>query len=235
MDPKQKADLARKLNALRNTANDPSIKGTGEAINAMNLYNKLMTKYNLTLDDLELKASTITGDSRKHEHNATCLGHLSVMIAQYTDTRALTTGSGVIVFVGIPSDVQHATFLYDVISTAFKYGKSSYLNSPEFNKLQEQGMNTLTIMTQFEMGMTVSLHDALEKMIAEKRKANPGNSLIVLKNALIAQALGEENNGEASMDIIPAIDQRAMQAGLAEGDKVVLRKGMDSEVKGYLK
>lgn len=226
--------LVRKLNALRAKANDPSIKGSPEAIALMAKYVELMQKHNITEEELKdnKPGSKIGADFRKHDHNPTCLGHLAVMIAKLTDTR-VKSNSNAVVYAGLVSDVQHATFLFDVVSTAFENGKKAYRNSPEFAKLIDDQIYDGVM--KFEMGMTVIIHAAIEKMIQEKETNNPGNSLIVLKNALIAQELGNDNTGETSTDIVPKADDRALHSGMREGEKVILRKQTESVVKGYLK
>lgn len=220
--------IIKKLNALRALANDPTITGTGEAINAINAYNKLMAKYKLTETDLEVKNSTISGKGvGRKEADKDFLGHIATLISTYTETKVVASNDKSnlnLVFVGIPVDVQHAVFMYDVVCVAFQRSKVAYLQTPLYHKLLNDKMAHKDIMHQFEAGMTIVISDALEAMIKEKQTNTPSNSLIVIKNALIEAVIKTANNGAANKAVAIRPDDRSFLMGVEEGKKVKLRK-----------
>jgi len=237
-----KEAIIRKLNALKAKANDPTIKDTPEAISAMAKFNELMQRYNLTLTDLEVKAQGInfgpkkTAKGKENAKTRHPIAFCTLRIAAISNTEIVTSGWNSRVFVGTPSDIQYAEFLYDLIYNSAERAAIAYKMSADYQRdINLSKLKGDEIMWNYKYGFVIACNEALVKMIAENYKSQ-GPGLVVLKNELIKAFLDEQGTKAAGSGKGVAVKdhmQAVVAKGFVEGEKLKLRNEV-TNIAGYL-
>jgi len=238
----KRESIIRKLNALKAKANDPSIKDTPEAINAMAKFNELMQRYNLTLTDLEIKAQGInfgTYRTSKGKESKTArhpISFVTLAIREISNTEVVLQGYNKRVFVGTPSDVQYAEFLYDLIYNSCERAAVAFKMGVEYSRIiNTTRMKGDEVLWNFKRGFVVACYHAIQNMIKENK--GTGTDLVVLKNELIKSFLDDNGMAAAKVSNKSVAIKDEMMAivnnGYKEGAKVKLRNEI-TNVAGYL-
>lgn len=221
-------DIIRKLNAIKAKANNAATPE--EAATFLAAFNKLMAKYKLTETDLEVKEAGIHTDYRKAGNAYTQkarnpIANVIVRIAELTDTKAITLGWDAYGFLGTPSDLQYAMWIYDLVSNTMERASLAYKLSLDYHKRINNHQKPVDVMYAYKVGFTHAINKALQAMIDERKV--PGKSLVVLKHGLILAFMEANKIGEPSqvkaLAIKSELNEIALE-GMKEGEKVKLRK-----------
>jgi|ERR1043166_7236211 hypothetical protein len=223
--------IIRKLNALKAKANGASTPE--EALSFANKYEELMEKYRLTETDLEIKNSKVESSTKTTRKETDKMELIAISIATLTDTEVRVKGKDIIYY-GLPADLQYANWLYDLISDSLTTGYHKLPLTPLYHKLINNGVKGEEIKHNFKLGFLGIIQKALLEMIAAKKVK--GNALVVLKNAIILQEIGEVKERKVNAKEIALYkgSHEAALHGVEEGSKVKLVKGVDNQVKGYI-
>jgi hypothetical protein len=206
----------------------------GEALAAAELASKLMTKYGLSLSELE----SISTPSDVCETDAMTIGrvrahevlHVAGAIADYTDTRhwyqRLHDHRGVLlVYFGLATDVQVATYLTDILRNAMDTEWHLYWNAHRKDSISSPG----TARANFMRGMVERISTRLYTMKAAQNEAADNNcrAIVVVKEDIVRKAFEARNiniTHKARREEFFS-DSSAYHAGDAAGSRVTIAKG----------
>lgn len=135
--------IVRKLNGLRAKFMHENTS-EAESFAAMEKYNELMQKYDLTETDLTIRESGIKfGKFATDTSNSKILppmAYMTVPIGWVTDCRGIFDRKTMsAVFIGTMADVQYAEFLWTLIENQFKSSWKAYRYSFDYTKLHRAG------------------------------------------------------------------------------------------------
>ena len=209
-----------------------------EALTAATLLAKLLDKYNFSQSDLEMPLEAITEEAYYSPRKE--LGQeLYVMygIEQYCDIKAwmrkeFKPGSRtlipVIVLFGRESDVLVARYMLDLIRTAMNSEWKAFNNRP-------RAVVRSSDRRLFERGMCMRIS---QRLVAMKNARNAevdtasgktGRDLVVVKNAIVTEALAKKNMKFGKARKSGTSNQNALAHGILAGDKVALNPGVDGK------
>jgi hypothetical protein len=224
--------IVRKLNALR-AKFEHGTTNEAEASSAMNKYNELMAKYRLTEDDLGIANSKINvGEFFTNKHGFQDLAPLCWLIkpiSMVTETKGVCHGKVTGLFFGLAADVQYAEFLWSRCNDSLNAAINAYEVSPNFKKYQDRGFQDNEIRTAFISGWLQRMTAKLIDMVPENRCEK--NALILLKNDLIEQALGDAAETKNSGAIVKYGATVMHYEGGLEAEKVRLRQEAEAKTK----
>jgi hypothetical protein len=213
---------------------------------------KLMTKYGLTMGELEAITSPIDecdadgvpiGKQRCHE-----VRKVSNAIAYYTGTETWYQMRGIIqakrwrahehrgallIYFGLPTDVQVAIYLTTTLRLAMDYEWAAYWKAHK----SEAKSSPRTVRLWFMRGMAKRLSSRLREMKNAQGRAAPEDSraIVLTKERIVNEAfnsidwVARMNKRRPSYRGGPfdfrIPDQSAVNAGMAAGDRVTIAKG----------
>lgn len=190
-----KEAIIRKLSALKAKFEHANTK-ENEASAAMAMYARLMEQYDLTESEITLKTAGIaqhrrnTGSKNWMRPIAVITKGIEILTETYVTYSKDQRKNIITVFNGTRADCDYAEFLSRLIFgamarefKAFKLGNYMY-------KELNQTMHGREIKNTFEVAFASRMQQRLMELAAERHEK--GQALIVLKNALIAQALGDQ-------------------------------------------
>lgn len=228
--------IVRKLNALKAIFEHKNAN-EAEAIAAIDKYNALMQKYNLTETDLHIKQSGIKFANVQTDKTVFAAIHYMVVgITMVTNTEVIVRRNDracpCYMFVGTMVDVQYADFLFRLLEGAVDSAWKAYKATDAYSNLNKHHHGRL-IKKAFEDGFCTRMHEKLEQVARENGMETTGRDLVVLKNALIKAALDEAGMKSSSTKLTTyAIkSDAAAYAGMAEADKVRLRQEAEAKTK----
>jgi hypothetical protein len=203
-----------------------------EALAAAELASKLMTKYGLSLSELqavstpadvcETNEMTI-GRVRSHE-----VLHVANAIAHYTDTRQWyqrhTRRGVVLVYFGLVADVQVATYLTDLLRNAMDTEWQTYWRTHR----EDSNLSARTARASFMRGMADRISNRLRDMKAAQNKAadNDCRAIVLLKEDIVSKAFEATNiklRFRTQRDFFS--DSGAYAAGDLAGGRVTIASG----------
>lgn len=216
-----------------------------EAITAMNMMNKLLVDYNLSLSEIELDESDcVTLDfntNLKKEHPSV---HVVGAISSLTQTRATISKLAmskklVYSFFGLPHDTEIAVFMVEVVFNAMEDEYKKFLK--EFKKTYEyknrKAFHINAIKNSFQIGMAVRIIQRIGEMHQQQQEAysqaETGTDLIVLKDALVDEEFSKKykdqklKNHKSNMTVNN--NPTVLQAGFKAGDNVQLNRGVNND------
>jgi hypothetical protein len=155
---------------------------------------ELLDRYDLSLTDVEIRAAPCgrriyETRSRKRVPLDECVG----AIAEFCDCRVWREKDGAgdlrYVFFGLPSDVEVAHYLTELVDLAVRTELGRYKTSPEYRQFRHQERHLAN--ASFALGMVGSIADKLAAMKAERDqvKNSTGRGLVVLKTAVVDREL----------------------------------------------
>ena len=167
----------------------------GEALAAAAKVAELLDRYDLSLSDVEIRASACERRvyetrNRKRIPLDDCIG----AIADFCDCRVWrekdTAGEVRYVFFGLPPDVEAAHTLTELVDTAVRTELGRYKTSAEYRQFRHQERHLAN--ASFALGMVGSIADKLEAMKAKRDevKNSTGRGVVVLKTAVVDSELG---------------------------------------------
>jgi len=191
------ADLSSIKAQIRAMSNKTVANGCteAEAMTAIAMVGKLLQKYNLSMDEVQLrdeKCDTLqihTGS--KHKDG---LYYAVSAIADFCDCKVWTVRSknGLSYsFFGQESDRLMVRYLFDVITSALNTELAAYKTTPEYNRCHVRGVSKRGASSSFGIGMGRRISQRLYDIIRSNRKENEttgNNALVVLKSQLVSDA-----------------------------------------------
>lgn len=241
MDATKKADIIRKLNAMKALANDPATPETMRE-NILAKVAKMMAEYNVTLTEMDIKAEGVgksnfktTNEPGKHVHE---IYWVVVAISKLTETKVVyLKRSNSYDFIGTQTDIDYAEFLFRLCYQAIEQSWVAYKHSYEYAKLCRD-QHGKAIRSTYRKSFAYTLSNRIMALIEEKPKV-PGNSLVVCKNSLI-QAFCDNEYNKLKQDSKKVITLRdwsndVMGTAYNEAKKVNLRKEFNRADKPILK
>lgn len=220
MDRKKIAERIRALRA-KTTANGCTEE---EAAAAAAMVAKLLERYNMTLDETDLRESGFAKE--RHEQDdlvGRCIHRVAAAIAHMVDIRYWASKAGeepAITFFGFDHEVEIASYLLDICRNAMT--TQSERLAGELRLLRENVRRRR--ITSFLDGMA----DRLAQRIRDLKPAPPtGTGLVVLRGELIDAELDrlglelQKKKGRPSRDL-----DEEYEKGRAAGDRVALDPGV---------
>jgi hypothetical protein len=220
-----------------------------EALAAMNVVGRLLTQYNLTMNELDVRDAGFTtiylelGRERRHAIDYAVPG-----IAALTGTKTWfhrrwgTKDGSAYAFFGQEQDLAMAEYLYRVIMSAMESEVAVYKTGEHYRELPKGSMRKTAYLC-FLRGMANRLALRLRQMKLEQdaelaRRRSSGTALVVLKDQLINAAFKKDGPKLASVKIGYKIgDYRAFGFGNIAGERVNLSRPLKAagSPKGLLK
>lgn len=219
------ADREAIAKRIRNLRNQTVANGCteGEAANAAALLAKLLAKYNMTLDEAEVRASPFQHHREQHDDFVgERLWKVADGIEHATDVRYATSPPGVwpvqIHFFGLAHEVEVARYMLEICANAMRREQAlvagPFLRSPRARRR----------VMPFLDGMADRLRERIRAM---RPPQPPGTGLVVLRNSLVDQGMKDagfetkKRAARSSRDL-----ERGYQAGRDAGDRVALNRGV---------
>ena len=240
---KEKESIKAKIRALaaKSVANGCTEE---EAMSAMAAVGRLLEKYNLSMDEVEMAKeemikNSINSGSRRERPVVRCLMSLARFCEVKVWMQPGGNGNNEFIFFGQESDVMMAEYLYNIIDSAIqnetnKFKKTdTYLNPPP-------RISRRTVGDLFQKGMAARISQRLNEMAAERSKTekfSDGRAIVIIKNQLVEQAFKNQINirlNSAKNSSWRITDQNAYNAGINAGNTVNLSRPVTTSSSGPL-
>lgn len=200
-----------------------------EALNAIELANKLMEKYGICEEDLrsvefesDMKIGVVDNEKKAEDPTTKLCANAIARFCEVKVWKQFEYGKMVTKFFGMIEDVEMAEFLYEVISKSMEHGWKEYMKGDYPKEVSRH-----KLYWSFRYGFSNRVVEKLDEMVAERQsKKTTGTDLVVLKSQLIEEAasrsLGlrfkETKNSSVS------IEGSAYYKGQIAGDRVNLSR-----------
>ncbi len=245
MNTSQYTELERIKLKIKALANKTVGNGATEheALAAMNVVGRLLTQYNLTMNELDVRDASYktiyveTNRKRRHPIDNSMMALADLFGAKVWFHKRWAELYSAYAFFGQQQDLDMIEYLYKVMSTAIDAESSAFKKTETY--LGHERRYRKTAYVNFQKGMAYRLSDRLRKMKrdTDTEIKGTGTALIVLKSQLTEEAfekigmkLGKAYHHHSRFD------GEAYDAGRVAGDKVNLSRPLKSgaEPKGYL-
>lgn len=198
-----------------------------EAVAAADMAAKLLEKYNLTMDEVELRKSDFIKHTERHNDEVgRRLWKVAKGIAHLTDTKSWSSDHGVFPYVvnffGLDHEVEIARYLLAICARAMRQ---------EHNRLKRvYGLLNPTRqrlkINPFLDGMADSLY---ERIRALKPATPTGTGLVVLKDELVTKAMADEGIKLRSLRAAKSDTADTYLRGREAGNRVSLNPGVAAD------
>ena len=229
----EREKIAAKIRALRAKTIDNGCT-EDEAIAAAAKVAEMLERYNLSLDEVEMRASPFKRHKELHEDPVgERLWKPAQAVAALTGTTTWISGPGVwpveISFFGFAHEVEIATYLLEVCAGAMRREPEPRLRAVRHLPPARQRRR----VGPFLDGMADRLHS---RIIALKPPPLTGTGLLVLRGQLITQAMADDGLKLKPTNSRPSQDYHdSYRDGLCAADKVGLSPALrSSPVQGLL-
>ncbi|MEO5867238.1 MAG: DUF2786 domain-containing protein [Sphingomonas sp.] len=214
--------LSRRIRALRaKTVENGCI--SAEAVAAAEMLASLLARYNMTLDEAEVRASPFAHHSEEHDdYVGERLWKVADAVSRLIGVRYWQSARGIypirINFFGLDHEVEVARHMLEICAGAMRREQSRvggpFLRSPRARRR----------VAPFLDGMADRLR---ERIVAMVPPTPPGTGLVVLKNSLVDQAMADAGHKLRSKQSARSRDlELGYLAGRAAGDRVALNQGL---------
>jgi hypothetical protein len=214
-----------------------------EAVSAMQGVGRLLSQYNLSMDELDVRQSTYKtifidiNRQRRHPIDG-CIIALAKLISAKTWFDRSYHKRGRYAFFGDAVDLELIEYLFKVIHSAMETESRRFKYTAEY---KECPISKKTAYVSFQKAMAWRVAERLadikfENDIAMKAKAT-GTALIVLKDQLIEEEFDKSNiKLKTVYRVATRVYGKAYDKGLAAGDRVNLSRplGGNKKSSGYL-
>jgi Protein of unknown function (DUF2786) len=218
-----------------------------EALAAMNVVGRLLTQYNLSMNELDVRDASYKtihlkiGRQKRHP-----IDHAIPSIAALTGTKTWfhkrwgTGADSTYAFFGQEQDLDMVEYLFKVIMSAMESELRTFKRSAEYAAVSWAGGKASAAIS-FQRGMASRLSVRLQQMKKEQDDAlkarSTSTALVVLKGQLTDEAFKKEGIKLRSARTNYHVGNiGAFRAGHAAGDKVNLSRPINGSapVKGHL-
>lgn len=216
-------NISRRIRALRAKTVENGCT-EDEAIAAAEMLSKLLEKYNMTVDEAEMRASPFEQHTERHgDPVGERLWKIADAVAFLTGSRYWTSRPGVhpieINFFGFSHEVEVARYILEICAAAMRR-QQDRIRRKHFTSERRQRRE----LVPFLDGMADRLAQRIRAM---KPPVPPGTGLIVLHDALVEAAMKtktETGRARQSRDVEPGY-----RRGLDAGDRVALNPGLRAD------
>lgn len=222
MNADNREAISRRIRALRAKTVENGCT-EAEAIAAAEMLAALLRKYNMTVDEAELRASPFTRHTEAHDDwVGERLWKIAAAVAHLIDCRYWISPPGVypieINFFGFDHEVEVARYMLEIGAGAMRR-EQTRITAARYPRSVRRSH-----VTPFLDGMADRLHQRIRDL---KLPQPPGTGLVVLHNSLVEQAM--EDAGHKLKDRSARVS-RALESGylngLIAGDRVALNRGL---------
>jgi hypothetical protein len=222
--------LKTRLQGLRSKTTDNGCT-EAEALLAAAKVAELLDRYDLSLTDIEIRDAQC--EQRGYEirrKKRIPLDDCIDAIANFCDCRVWReksqSGSARYVFFGLPSDIEAAHYLTELIDNAVRSELGRYKNSAGYRLFRHQDRHVAN--SSFMLGMVASIADKLTAMKRERDavKDGSGRDLVVLKATVVNAELAKL---DLKLRTVPGamrmVSPTAYEAGEAVGASLTINPG----------
>ena len=203
-----------------------------EALSAAAKVAELLDRYDLSLSDVELRATPC--ERRVYETHRKkriplddCIG----AIARFCDCRVWreknAAGESSYVFFGLRSDIEVAHYLAELIDAAVRAELGRFKTSADYGRLRHQERHLAN--ASFALGMVTSIAEKLTAMKASRDQVNhsTGRGLVVLKTSVVDAEFDKlDLNLRAQRSRSRMVSMTAYEAGGAAGASLAINPGI---------
>ena len=220
-----------------------------EALAAMNVVGRLLTQYNLSMNELDVRDASYRtihmqiGRQKRHP-----VDHCVPSIAALTGTKTWfhkrwgTGADSTYAFFGQEQDLQMAEYLFKLIMSAMESELKAFKTTEEYFCIGDRGLKASAAIS-FQRGMASRLSVRLQQMKKEQDDALKAHSnctaLVVLKGQLTEEAFKKQSGIKLRSARIGyrVGNLSAFAAGHEAGDKINLSRPLNqgSKITGHLK
>ena len=225
-------DIQSKIKARIRALSAKTIKNgctEEEALAAMSMVGKLLSQYNLSMNEVELRdevCDTLKIDIGSKVRNG--VYYALSDIAGFTDCKVWTNRGATLkyCFFGQESDLLMVKYLYDIILAAMATELAKFKKTAEYKIAFSKKGATASFTTGMAMRIGRRLNEMKAQMNGEEKAARGGsNALIVLKKQVVEQSYRDLNmrlSKNYSRTVIR--DGAAFNSGQSAGDRVNLSR-----------
>ncbi|MGJ4927669.1 DUF7168 domain-containing protein [Bradyrhizobium sp. HKCCYLS2038] len=204
-----------------------------EALSAAAKVAELLDRHDLSLSDVELRASACERKvyetyRKKRIPLDDCIG----AIALFCDCRVWrgknAAGDNVYVFFGLSADVEVAHYLAELIDNAVRAELGRFKTSADYRRFRHQDRHLAN--ASFALGMVASIGERLVAMKADRDqvKATTSRGLVVLKTSVVDAEFDKlDLNLRTQRSASRMVSMTAYEAGGAAGATVAISPGVD--------
>ncbi|MGJ5206536.1 DUF7168 domain-containing protein [Bradyrhizobium sp. HKCCYLR20261] len=204
-----------------------------EALSAAAKVAELLDRHDLSLSDIELRASQCERKVYEtHRKKRIPLDDCIGAIALFCDCRVWreknAAGEAAYVFFGLPADIEVAHYLAELIDGAVRAELGRYKTSTDYARFRHQDRHLAN--ASFALGMITSIGDRLVAMKKSRDQANEttGRGLVVLKTSVVDAEFGKLDlklrNARSGSRMV---SMDAYEAGGAAGATLAINPGVD--------
>lgn len=212
--------ISRRIRALRAKTVENGCT-EDEAMAAALMLSKLLEKYNMTVDEAEMRASPFEQHTERHgDPVGERLWKIADAVAFLTGSRYWTSRPGVhpveINFFGFSHEVEVARYILEICASAMRRQQDRIRQKHQFSASRQRRE-----LVPFLDGMVDRLAQRIRAM---KPPVPPGTGLVVLHDALVEAAMKvkiQSGRARSSRTVEPGY-----RSGLAAGDRVALNPGL---------
>ncbi len=220
-------------------------------MSAAEMVGRLLERYALTMDEIEIRASRCVqrevplGGKRRRPIDG-CIVSIArfcdckVWLAQATDEKGTDAGETArgkrYIFFGFEKDADLATYLFNVIDRAVTTETSNF----KLARPRLRAVRLRQATAGFQHGLVARVAARLDAMHAErevsvKAQRSTGTALILAKHQVVDDAFRESNVRLVSMSAVGAqVNAKAYREGWAAGEKVNLTRPVKGEGRDLL-
>ena len=203
-----------------------------EALSAAAKVAELLDRHDLSLSDVELRASpcerrVFETHRKKRIPLDDCIG----AIAHFCDCRVWreknAAGETSYAFFGLRSDIEVAHYLAELIDTAVRAELGRYKTSADYGRFRHQQRHLAN--ASFALGMVASIAERLAAIKAGRDSVNhgTGRGLVVLKTSVVDAEFDKlQLNLRAQRSTSRTVSMTAYEAGGAAGASLAINPGI---------
>ncbi|MGJ4999288.1 DUF7168 domain-containing protein [Bradyrhizobium sp. HKCCYLS3077] len=204
-----------------------------EALSAAAKVAELLDRHDLSLSDIELRASQCERKVYEtHRKKRIPLDDCIGAIALFCDCRVWreknAAGEAAYVFFGLPADIEVAHYLAELIDGAVRAELGRYKTSTDYARFRHQDRHLAN--ASFALGMITSIGDRLVAMKKSRDQANEttGRGLVVLKTSVVDAEFGKlDLKLRSARSASRMVSMDAYEAGGAAGATLAINPGVD--------
>ena len=221
-----------------------------EAMMAMAKASQLMTKYGLSITDVELRAEKcVTNSINSGQKNRGGMARIAVRLAQFCNCKVWSEQrrdeNGKIVsyhqFFGLESDTQIAQYFYDMIKAVMEAETARFKKTAIYDDAQYHSGGRRRATASFISGFARRINERLQDMIDERdgEYRSTGSDLIVVKNQIVTEEFAKlKLRLTSASSSRTRLNGEAYGAGKAAGERVGFNAGVGASrgsVAGYIR
>lgn len=198
-----------------------------EAVAAMQMAEDMMNKYEITEDDLKLENEKAIIDILHVVRDPYKIAwKLAYWIAKFTETKSYGRHSR-IKYAGLKTDTDFAVWLTETLTRFVQAELKSYMWKHGYQKLDPSRKRI--VINGFVAGCTGRINTRFEEIVSKRQTVTNSTALVLAKNALIEEAIKDENIAPASYRGRTAkLFGGSYREGLNSGDKASFGRPVES-------